>query len=57
MTLADLRWPLERAARVHGGSVAVTAAGRSLTYAELAARVARPASAAPSLATRAASSA
>ncbi|MGH2908544.1 MAG: AMP-binding protein, partial [Solirubrobacteraceae bacterium] len=38
--LADLRWPLERAARVHGESVAVTSAGRSLTYAELAARVA-----------------
>ncbi len=40
MTLADLRWPLERAARVHGGSLAVSSAGRSLTYAELAARVA-----------------
>ncbi|HEY3771605.1 MAG TPA: long-chain-fatty-acid--CoA ligase [Solirubrobacteraceae bacterium] len=40
MTLADLRWPLERAARVHGESVAVTSAGRSLTYAELAQRVA-----------------
>ncbi len=40
MTLADLRWPLQRAARVHGDSVAVNAAGRSLTYAELAERVA-----------------
>jgi acyl-CoA synthetase (AMP-forming)/AMP-acid ligase II len=40
VTLADLRWPLERAARVHGGSPAVTSAGRSLTYAELASRVA-----------------
>ncbi len=40
MTLADLRWPLERAARVHGRSPAVTSAGRSLTYAELASRVA-----------------
>ncbi len=39
MTLADLRWPLERAARVHGPSVAVSGAGRSLTYAELAERV------------------
>ncbi len=37
--LADLRWPLQRAARVHGESPAVTSAGRSLTYAELAARV------------------
>jgi long-chain acyl-CoA synthetase len=36
---ADLRWPLERAARVHGESVAVTDAGRSHSYAELAARV------------------
>jgi len=41
VTLADLRWPLERAARVHGESVAVTCAGRSVTYAELAERVAR----------------
>jgi long-chain acyl-CoA synthetase len=41
VTLADLRWPLERAARVYGDSVAVTSAGRSLTYAELAERVAR----------------
>jgi long-chain acyl-CoA synthetase len=39
VTLADLRWPLKRAARVHGESIAVTAAGRSLSYAELAARV------------------
>jgi long-chain acyl-CoA synthetase len=39
VTLADLRWPLERAARVHGESVAVTCAGRSLTYAGLASRV------------------
>jgi long-chain acyl-CoA synthetase len=37
--LADLRWPLERAARMHGDSVAVTAGGASVTYAELAARV------------------
>lgn len=40
MTLADLRWPLERAARLHGESVAVSADGRSVTYTELAARVA-----------------
>jgi long-chain acyl-CoA synthetase len=40
VTLADLRWPLERAARVHGEAVAVTSAGRSVTYTELAARVA-----------------
>jgi long-chain acyl-CoA synthetase len=39
VTLPDLRWPLERAARVHGDAVAVTAADGSLTYAELAARV------------------
>ena len=39
MTRADLRWPLERAARVHGESVAVSAGGRSVTYAELAGRV------------------
>jgi long-chain acyl-CoA synthetase len=40
VTLADLRWPLERAARVDGESVAVSCAGRSVTYAELAVRVA-----------------
>jgi long-chain acyl-CoA synthetase len=41
VTLADLRWPLARAARVHGGSPAVHADGRSVTYAQLGARVAR----------------
>jgi len=35
----DLSWPLRRAARMHGGAPAVTAAGRTLTYAQLAERV------------------
>ncbi len=35
----DLGWPLERAARLHGGEVAVIDGGRSVTYAELARRV------------------
>ena len=35
----DLGWPLERAARLHGGEVAVIDGGQWVTYAELARRV------------------
>jgi long-chain acyl-CoA synthetase len=38
MSSPDLRWPLERAARLFGDAPAVTAAGRTVTYRELAAR-------------------
>ena len=37
--MGDLGWPLRRAERLHGDGLAVVAGGRSLTYAELAARV------------------
>ena len=37
--MGDLGWPLRRAERAHGDGPAVSAAGRSLTYSELAARV------------------
>ena len=37
--MSDLSWPLERAALVHGGRTAVVDGERSLSYAQLAARV------------------
>jgi long-chain acyl-CoA synthetase len=40
VTAPDLSWPLERSARVHGRRPAVVDRGRTVTYAELAARVA-----------------
>jgi long-chain acyl-CoA synthetase len=40
MARADLSWPLQRAAALRGGAIAVTCAGRSVTYAQLAERVA-----------------
>ncbi len=40
MSGGDLAWPLRRAARLYAGSVAVIEGERSLTYAELAERVA-----------------
>jgi long-chain acyl-CoA synthetase len=39
VTASDLSWPLERAQRIFGDRIAVTADGRSLTYRELAGRV------------------